>query len=686
MRKFLLLLLLFPALCFGDSESTIGGRTGTDHIIQDEGTSLRPRPYLNFTGSGVSCADTGGKTVCTMNGGGGGGGSIIRVDSGDTLVVASIDTLDFNSGFNVTESPSGEANITLKDAVADGSTKGVAAFNATNFSASSGVVNTIQGISSSATPSFAGMSLTGGLAMSYSSTSSSIGTYPTIGASNTSLATSSLSEVYAQAGNGARKIRMFVNGLTNGVQLGTTTAGTPFDLVASGTSVATVASTGFTVAEGKNFTSGTTTGTKIGTDPTEKWSFFNATPIVQPGATTDLGVVLSNLGLRATGTAYPITTSGSKTFGDLSASQAVFTDGSKILVSNAITGSGNVVMSASPTLTGSPLAPTQTVNDNSTKIATTAYVDNAVIGQNYKEAVKVATTATLVGTYSNGASGVGATFTYTATGVDAVDGVNLALGDRVLLKNQASDLQNGIYTVTTAGAIGVLGILTRATDANQSFEYKTGDLVFVTAGTTLTSTTWAYTGIDSPTMGTTSLTYVQVAGQGSFTGGNGITITGTSVAINTAVTADLTTAQTLSAKTLSYAVASGAGTYKGNILTLTSTETQAIGDAVQIDSSGQAHLAKADTLAHASGVLLAAAAVSGSASNTYLLPGGTLKLSSSPSWTVGGLVYLSSTGTTGNTLTQTAPSSTDNAIQILGVAVAADTILFMPSLSQITHT
>lgn len=55
---------------------------------------------------------------------------------------------------------------------------------------------------------------------------------------------------------------------------------------------------------------GTTTGTKIGTATSQKLGFFNATPIVQPGATTDLGTVLSNLGIRASGTAYPITTSG----------------------------------------------------------------------------------------------------------------------------------------------------------------------------------------------------------------------------------------------------------------------------------------------------------------------------------------------------------------------------------------
>lgn len=184
----------------------------------------------------------------------------------------------------------------------------------------------------------------------------------------------------------------------------------------------------------------------------------------------------------------------------------------------------------------------------------------------FKEAAKVATTANLVGVYANGSSGVGATFTYTATGVDVIDGVTLALGDRVLIKNQSTDFQNGIYSVTVAGALGVAGVLTRTTDADQASDWVAGDALFVTAGTTQTSTTWAYTGINSPTMGTTSLTFVQVAGQGSFTGGNGIAITGTSIAIDTAVTVDKTTAQTLTNKTLtSPTITTPTGIVKGDV-------------------------------------------------------------------------------------------------------------------------
>jgi len=68
MKKILLsiLILSFPVLCFADSENTVGGKTAQSHIIQSTGDSLRPRPYLNFTG-GIGCGDDNGKTNCSLN-------------------------------------------------------------------------------------------------------------------------------------------------------------------------------------------------------------------------------------------------------------------------------------------------------------------------------------------------------------------------------------------------------------------------------------------------------------------------------------------------------------------------------------------------------------------------------------------------------------------------------------------
>jgi hypothetical protein len=129
-------------------------------------------------------------------------------------------------------------------------------------------------------------------------------------------------------------------------------------------------------------------------------------------------------------------------------------------------------------------------------------------GSAYKgQSCRCATTAALpAGTYANGTLGVGATFTATATGAwAAIDGVTLALGDRLLVKNQAAGAQNGIYTVTTLGAAGVAMVLTRAIDADTSA--KAADMkVLVDTGTLNADTEWLCSAT-APTMGTTVLPF-----------------------------------------------------------------------------------------------------------------------------------------------------------------------------------
>ncbi len=252
--------------------------------------------------------------------------------------------------------------------------------------------------------------------------------------------------------------------------------------------------------------------------------------------------------------------------GDITGSGAtsITTTVAKILgvTVSGTTGTGNVVFSTSPTLStailGSSTATTQTPGDNSTKLATTAYVDSAVLGQNFKEAVKYASIAALPSVvYANGSSGVGATLTGVALAAISLDSSSPGVGDRVLIKNQVSSFQNGIYTVTQTGSGIAVFILTRTTDSNQTQEFKTGDSVFVTAGSTLSTTTWAYNGIDSPVIGTDAITFTQTAGQGSFTAGNGISITGVSIAIS-------------SSPTITTATLSGNTTVTGDILQSTS--------------------------------------------------------------------------------------------------------------------
>lgn len=208
-------------------------------------------------------------------------------------------------------------------------------------------------------------------------------------------------------------------------------------------------------------------------------------------------------------------------------------------------------LSGTPVLPNGTTATTQSPGTTGATLATVDFVANAVLGQRAKEAAKYASTAALPSiVYANGSSGVGATLTGVALAAISLDGSSPSVNDRVLIKNQASTLQNGIYTVTQTGSGIAVFILTRATDFDQATDIQTGDIVFITSGNTLSTTTWTYTGGDAPVLGTDPITYVQTAGQGSFTAGNGITITGTSIAIDTSVTVDKTTAQTLTNKTL----------------------------------------------------------------------------------------------------------------------------------------
>lgn len=114
---------------------------------------------------------------------------------------------------------------------------------------------------------------------------------------------------------------------------------------------------------------------------------------------------------------------------------------------------------------------------------------------------------------------------------------------------------------------------------------------------------------------------------------------------------------------------------------LTANEAQGMGDLCFINSSGYAQLVDADAIATTSGIVMALGSITVTSTGTYLLLG--IVRDDSWTWTVGGLVYASLTGTTGNTLTQTKPSATDDVVQIVGVATHADRMYFNPQLVQV---
>ena len=139
-------------------------------------------------------------------------------------------------------------------------------------------------------------------------------------------------------------------------------------------------------------------------------------------------------------------------------------------------------------------------------------VENAVNAIPGKGVATVVATATQVGTYAQpggSAVGVGATFTYTATGTTVIDGYTLAAFDTVLLVAQTAPAQNGLFQVTTAGATGVATILTRVPAMNSAADFPGSWVIVGGAGSMFSATVWVCTATGSPVMGTTALPFVQ---------------------------------------------------------------------------------------------------------------------------------------------------------------------------------
>lgn len=127
-------------------------------------------------------------------------------------------------------------------------------------------------------------------------------------------------------------------------------------------------------------------------------------------------------------------------------------------------------------------------------------------------AVAAATTAVLAGTpvYANGTLGEGATLEKATNGaLPTQDGVTLAVGDLLLVKDQASALQNGIYEVTRVGAAGVKWLLTRSVLFDVAGKIKEGTLVIPTAGTANANLLFELTSASAPVVGTDDITFSQ---------------------------------------------------------------------------------------------------------------------------------------------------------------------------------
>jgi len=197
------------------------------------------------------------------------------------------------------------------------------------------------------------------------------------------------------------------------------------------------------------------------------------------------------------------------------------------------TTAGNKDINLSPHGTGTVVVPSG-YEDRSgfgdTSLANKAYVDQVAQGLDTKPSTRVATTANLTATYSNGTAGVGATLTNSGTQAAlTIDGVTMVVADRVLVKDQSTAAQNGIYVVTNIGSGSTNWILTRATPEDQPSELTGGSFVFVEEGTSNGDNGYVFTHTGAPTFGTTSLDVAQFSGAGQVVAGAALSKSGNQI-------------------------------------------------------------------------------------------------------------------------------------------------------------
>ena len=358
------------------------------------------------------------------------------------------------------------------------------------------------------------------------------------------------------------------------------------------------------------------TGTIRWSSSANRWQKWSGT------AWGELTTTYALTGLSTTGNATiggTLGVTGTTALAAATATTPATGDNSTAVATTAYVRAQNYAPLASPTLTGTPAAPTPATGTNTTQIATTAFV-NAEIANDAllktggtmtgaitlsgdpttdlhavprqwveslapKQSCRVATTAALTVTATS------STLTNAGTlAAISIDGIALSVGDRVLVKDQATTNQNGIYTVTTVGTVSVAWVLTRATDSD-TWNDLVGAHTAIEQGTANDDTFWMSKTARGGTLGTTAIIWqlvsnAQLAAVGNLatnglitrTAANTVTarsiaVSGTGLSVtnadgvsgNPTVTSNATNANTAS----TIVARDGSGNFSAGTLTLT---------------------------------------------------------------------------------------------------------------------
>ena len=349
----------------------------------------------------------------------------------------------------------------------------------------------------------------------------------------------------------------------------TPTLVTPVLGVATATSVNKVAFTApatgstLTIADGKTFTASNTL-TFTGTDASSvafsaggtvayvanKLSVFAAT------SSAELAGVISD----ETGTGVLVfsntPTLVTPVLGAATATSITATSGNMVI--NAAAGNNNVNLVPTGTGTvdvGSKRITSLAEPSADSDAATKYYVDAARSGLDIKNSVKVATTANI-----------------TLSNTQTIDGVALSVGDRVLVKDQSSAVQNGVYVVAS-------GSWSRATDADAPAELNPGTFVFVEQGTVNSDTGFVVTSDGALTIGTDAINWTLFSTSGTLIAGAGLSKNGYTLEVNVANGIEVSSDNVQLASSVA-----GAGlTYSSGVLNVVGTADRITVNADSID-------------------------------------------------------------------------------------------------------
>ena len=247
-------------------------------------------------------------------------------------------------------------------------------------------------------------------------------------------------------------------------------------------------------------------------------STFNGTLNIASGKTLTIAgtAVLSATTLGSGVTGSSLTSVGTIGTGTWQGTAIAVGYGGTGTSTGSITGTGALTFTAGGSNTNVTLVPngTGTVDVSSKRITNVAtptsstdaankgYVDALVQGIDVHASVRATTTANI-----------------TLSAPQTIDGIAVIAGNRVLVKDQTTQSQNGVYIVNASAWV-------RATDFDSSANVSANAFFFVEEGTLYGDTGWTLTNNGTPAIGTDALTFTQFSGAGSIDAGDGLTKTG----------------------------------------------------------------------------------------------------------------------------------------------------------------